>query len=59
MPVLAKYLKNDIYLKKPLLYGVDQRKIKKSKYFEKIYLLSSKNRSSFKKKFSKFAKIIK
>ena len=53
MPVLAKYLKNDIYLKKPLLYGVDQRKIKKSKYFEKIYLLSSKNRSSFKKKILK------
>ena len=39
MPVLAKYLKNDIYLKEPLLYGVDQRKIKKSKYFEKILFI--------------------
>lgn len=50
MPILIKYLKNDINFKNLKIYGVDKRKVRKNKDIEKIYKISSANQKIFIKK---------
>ena len=50
---LAKYLKKDKYLNNPLLFGIDQKKISKTGSFEKIFIVSPKDKIKYYKKILK------
>ena len=53
MPILIKYLKKDVNFKNLKIFGVDKRKIKKNKYIDKAYKISSVNQNIFIKKIFK------
>ena len=50
---LAKYIKQDKYLCKPLLFGIDKKRIIKPKNFEKLFTISPKNKIDYYKKILK------
>ena len=50
---LAKYIKQDKYLCKPLLFGIDKKRIIKPKNFEKLFTISPKNKIEYYKKILK------